>query len=184
MANVMNMHDKYEDAQEFDNFMSLIGLTPAQRQRLKLYSFTTMNSLVDHYKSSGANQLQAYLKDLNKTFATSSAAALRVHYNPGAIGRIVGCFYYFYHLVHSFHSMMDISTISMDVVNRFSSFWDARNNEKTESNDEDDVNIPELKGHTNWISFKYAFMVKLRAMKNQRVFLMEYLLDDEPRDVE
>ena len=45
------------------------------------------------------------------------------------------------------------------------------------------MEIPQLKDHTNWTSFRDAFLFKLRGVKGSRGFSMEYLLNEGPRAV-
>jgi len=183
MANVLTATQKYEDEDSFTNLLTRLAITPTQRQRLNIDGFTTMKSLVQHYRTSGPKQFKAYLKDLNKTFATASTQALRVYYNPIAINRLVGCLYYFQNLLYTFHSIMDIDLIGMHESDTFSDFWTKFSNDEEKSKEDDEVEIPQLKGHTNWTSFRDAFLFKLRAVKCSRGFSMEYLLDEESRAV-
>lgn len=69
MANVLTATQKYEDEDSFTNLLARLAITPTQRQRLNIDGFTTMKSLVQHYRTLGPKQFKTYLKDLKKTFA-------------------------------------------------------------------------------------------------------------------
>ena len=112
----------------------------------------------------------AYLRDLNKTFATVSTQALCAYYNPIAMNHLVGYLHYFQYLLYTFHSIMDIEEISLDKLNVFSDFWTKFSNNEEEPNEDDEVEIPQLKDHTNWTSFRDAFLFKLRDVKGSRGF--------------
>ena len=123
MENILIATQKYEDEDSFTNLLTRLAIIPTQRQRLNIDGFTTMKTLVQHYKTSGPKQFKAYLRDLNKMFATAFTQALRVYYNPIAMNHLVGCLYYFQRLLHTFHSIMDIDEIGLDESNLFSDFW-------------------------------------------------------------
>jgi len=173
--------DRYEDEPTFVAFLNVIGLNDRQTQRLVDDGFLTMRSLVEHYKVPGPKQFEVYLKDLNKTFATASTLNLRIYYSPGVINRLVGCLNYFRHLLYTFRSIIDINDIDMDTANMFADLWIEHKAEWKKSSDdhnEEDVEIPKLKGHLNWVAFRDAFLYKLRIVKSMRGCSMEYLLDD------
>ena len=179
--------DRYEDEPTFAAFLNVIGLNERQIQRLIDDGFHTMRSLVEHYKVPGPKQFEVHLKDLNKTFATASTLNLRIYYSPGVINRLVGCLNYFRHLIYTFHSIIDINDIDMDSVNMMADLWiehEAEWKKSSDDHDEEEVEIPKLKGHLNWVAFRDAFLYKLRVMKSTRGCSMEYLLDDTPRVVQ
>lgn len=184
MAEDLTPLEKYNSEGSFTTFLTRIGLNPNQVHRLNMDGFTTMKHVVEHYKNSGPKQMESYLKDLNKTFATASTAALRVYYNPMVVNRLVGSLNYFQHLIYTFHSIMDLDEIDIQKAELFSGFWVEQSKTQSETNDDDEIEIPQLKGYVNWTSFRDAFLFKLRTTMSTRKFSMEYLLDDEPREVE
>ena len=180
------IQERFEDEPSFDQFLTVIGLTDRQRQRIIQDGFHTMRSLVEHYKVPGPKQFETYLKDLNKTFATASTVALRIYFSPGVINRLVGCLNYFRHLVYTFHSIADLDSIDMDTANIFADLWIENESGWRKSSDgkeDEDIEIPKLKGQFNWVAFRDAFMYKLRVMKSPKGCSMEYLLDETEREV-
>ena len=73
--------ERYSHDDHFANLLDELGMTNTQVARLQSDGFTSMQILVSHYQSGGASNLEKYLRDLNKTFANSTAA-LRVYFNP------------------------------------------------------------------------------------------------------
>ena len=163
-----------------------IGLNNTQVARLQSDGFTDMSTLVTHYQTGGASELEKYLRDLNKTFA-NAAVALRVYYNPVIINRLCGALTYFSLCVYSFHSIPDIGFITVNFSNDLGAFWTkfkADKKEKSGQSDEDtNIDLPKLKGASSWISFRDAFVHKLRETNSSRGFSLAYLVDTSVRQV-
>ena len=71
----------YDDRLTFNDMLETIGLSSIQRARIVGDGCATMKELVDQYKISGPKELERYLKDLNKTFATAATnTGLRVYH--------------------------------------------------------------------------------------------------------
>ena len=180
--------ERYSDEDEFEALLDRIGLNDTQVNRLQSDGFVSMRMLVGHYHMSGPEEMDKYLRDLNKTFATAARQEARVYYNPVVINRLVGCLSYFIHCVHSFHTIPDISVIKMDDADYLGSEWKEfysdkkRANTKT-SDDDLNVEIPTLKGPSTWVSFRDAFIHKLKDTLNQRGFAISYLVDPTQRKV-
>ena len=79
---------RYDNNPTFVRLLNRIGIPTRERNKLINDGFTTLKLLVDQY-SADVNELTKYLKDLNKTFGSSSAA-LRINFTPFLISRIVG----------------------------------------------------------------------------------------------
>ena len=140
---------KYSDPVHFNNLLTEIGLNDIQAARLESDGFTMMGVLVSHYQTSGASDLEKYIRDLNKTF-TNAVVALRVYYNPVIINCLCGCLTYFLLCVYSFHTILDIGLIDVATAGNLGSFWTKFNaNKKIKSNKSDDgtnIDLPKLKG--------------------------------------
>ena len=114
MAQSLTITQKYSNAIFFTDLLDEIGLDGTQRAKLVNDGFTTMETLVNHYKVSGPKEFEKYLRDLNRTFATASTQALRVYYNPGIMNRLVGCLNYLRHAVHSLHKIPDMDLVTLN----------------------------------------------------------------------
>ena len=178
--------DRYSCEDSFQAFLTAIGVTPAQANRLTMDGFETMKILVGYYQVTGPSDLEKYLRDLNKTFA-GGAMATRVYFNPVIINRLAGCLNYFILSVHSLHTIPDISKITNVEANDYGRYWAKCYSDKktAESNndDETDIDLPKLKGGSTWIPFRDAFSHKLRDPLNNRGFSMIYLVDETIRQV-
>lgn len=95
MAQALTITQKYSNAIYFTDLLDTIGLDGPQQAKLVNDGFTTMETLVNHYKASGPKEFEKYLHDINRTFATASTQALQVYYSPGITNRLVGCLNYF-----------------------------------------------------------------------------------------
>ena len=178
---------KYSDADLFKELLSKIGMSDTQTARIQKDGFTTMKTLVSHYQTGGATELEKYLRDLNKTFASASQN-IRVYYNPVIINRFCGCLAYFQLCVYSFHTIPDIEAITEDISGDLGSFWtkySADKKSKSGNSNDDDIaiDLPSLKGASSWIAFRDAFTHKLQHTNNARGFSLVYLIDNTPRQV-
>jgi len=178
--------ERYSHEDHFANLLDELGMSNTQVARLQSDGFTSMQILVSHYQSGGASNLEKYyLRDLNKTFANSSAA-LRVYFNPVIMNRLCGCLNYFSLCVMSFHTIPDIDFINQEFAGNLGSFWNKfKADKKIQDENDDDTNIdlPKLKGAASWISFRDAFTHKLRDTSTSRGFSLAYLVDTTVRPV-
>lgn len=174
---------RYESPVAFIAFMRTIGLNGRQQAKLVNDGFNTMKVLVDYYQATGIKEFEKYLQDVNKTFATASVAALRVYFNPIIINRLVGCVNYFNHIIHTFHTVTDIQLITIPISTGLAALWIREKNElnATKDEDDDDIEIPKLKGSANWTSFRDSFLHKLARTPSARNFPLQYIIDDTER---
>ena len=142
---------RYESPTAFIAFMRTIGLNNRQQAKLVDDDFNTMKVLVDYYQTTGIKEFEKYLQDINKTFATASIAALRVYFNPIIINRLVGCVNYFNHTIHTFHTVTDIQLITVPISTGLAAQWIREKNQLNaiKDEDDDDIDIPKLKGSAN-----------------------------------
>ena len=174
---------KYSANLSFNDLLQEIGLDGTQRAKLINDGFSNMKTLVSHYRTSGPKEFEKYIKDLNKTFATASTQALRVYYNPGIINRLVGCLNYFRHAVLSLHTIPDMDLVTMDFATELGQLYTDQQVTADEDEDEMEPNLLTLKGGSNWIEYRDAFVLKLKAIVSNRGFSLVYLIDETPRQV-
>ena len=89
------IYDRYTDPGEFDDLLDNIGLTDIQKQRLMDDGFTTLKSLVMHYRNKSNNAFEKYLIDINKIYGNAFNAERRVHFGPLIIESLCGVLRYF-----------------------------------------------------------------------------------------
>ena len=183
MAQALTITQKYSNAIYFTDLLDTIGLDGTQRAKLINDGFTTMETLVNHYKASGPKEFEKYLRDLNRTFATASTQALRVYYSPGIMNRVVGCLNYFRHAVYSLHSIPDMDLVTLDFATELGQIYIDHQLKFDDDEDEMELSLPKLKGGTNWIDYRDAFLLKLQSIESARGFPLSYLIDDTRRQV-
>ena len=142
--------------------------------------FDSMIAIIDLH-SNDVEGFKKYLMNLNKTFASSTNAQLRVYFSPVNISRLVGVVYYFNHSINTFHRLPDLLLIDEDISTASSLHYRQSSIEK----DDDDVqiDIPKLSGSSNWIIFRDKFKMKLHKTTGARGFHLGYIVDDTVRTV-
>ena len=183
MAQALTITQKYSNAIFFTDLLDEIGLDGIQRAKLVNDGFTTMETLVNHYKVSGPKEFEKYLRDLNRTFATASTQALRVYYSSGIMNRLVGCLNYFLHAVHSLHKIPDMDLVTLNFSIELGQIYTDHQIKFDDNEDETEISLPKLKGGANWIDYRDAFVLKLQAIESARGFPLSYLIDDTPRQI-
>ena len=175
----------YEDRLSFNDMLETIGLSTVQRDRIVGDGFATMKDLVDHHKVSGPKELEKYLKDLNKTFATASSnTGLRVYFPPKLIKRLCGVLFYYRIVVLYFHSISDIDDITAEVADGYGNIWMNYESSLIQDELDDDFSIPKLKGQSNWLEFRDSMIHKLKSIQTGTEFSLHYLISDTPRQVQ
>ena len=171
---------RYESPVAFIAFMRTIGLNNRQQAKLVDDDFNTMKVLVDYYQATGIKEFEKYLQDINKTYTTASVASLRVYFNPIIINRLVGCVKNFNHIIRTFHTVTDIQLITIPIATGLAAQWIREKNElnATKDEDDDDIEIPKLKGSANWTLFRDSFLHKLARTPSARNFPLQYIVDD------
>ena len=113
--------DRYDDNTTFISLLTRIGIPLKERNKLINDGFTTLKLLVNQY-SADISELTKYLKDLNKTFG-SSTTTLRVNFTPFLISRIIGLTFYYTFCVKSLHTIPDPDMIDTEDVIRYNTFY-------------------------------------------------------------
>ena len=174
----------YDDRLSFNDMLDNIGLTDVQRGRIVGDGFTTMKELVDHYKVTGPKELERYLKDLNKTFATAASnTGLRIYFSPKLIKRLCGVLFYFRIVVLYFHSVSDIDDITDELADDYGNTWMNYESSLEQDDLDEDFTIPKLKGQSNWLEFRDSMIHKLKSIQSGTEFSLLYLISDTPHQV-
>jgi hypothetical protein len=157
--------------------LNAIGVAERERNRLIDDGFTSMKTIMDLHPNDVAG-FQSYLKNLNKTFASSGNENLQVYFSPVNISRLVGVTHYFNHSINSFHMIPDILMVDSDDASDYATHY--REFIK-EPEDEVEVKVPLLLGSTNWIDFREKFIMKISRTKGTRGIALNYVIDSTPR---
>ena len=174
---------KYSNNLSFSDLLEEIGLDGIQQAKLINDGINNISILVSHYRTSGPKEFEKYVKDLNKTFATASTQALRVYYNPGMINRLVGCLNYFRRAVLSLHTIPDMDQVSLAFATELGQIYTDQQVSFDEDEDDIETTLLTLKGGTNWVEYRDAFVLKLKAIVSARGFPWVYLINETPRQV-
>ena len=139
-----------------------------------------MDIICEEFKDD-VESFKEYLKSLNKTFG-SAGEGLRVYYSPVVINRLVGLLYYFNIAVQHMHVVPKLSIIQAAQATAWGRLY--QDSIKTKETDigQDDVKIPQFKGHNNWIEFKQKLVLKISLIKSVTGFTLDYIVDTIERE--
>ena len=173
--------DVYNSEQGIVDVMFTFGIRQVGIDRIVDDGFNSMNTLVQQYES-GVEGFNSYLKSINKTFGVNPNPDLRVHFAPPLMTRMMGALFYCNICYHRLHQIPDIRLITAEIASdSYKVYEDLHNSEMKESDQEIEVQVPELKGATNWRSFRDAFEMKLEILKSKAGFPLNYVVDQTPR---
>ena len=80
-------------------------------------------------------------------FGNLIAAARRVHFNPRMITKLSGIVRYFIYAVYTFHTMTNLDFVDMELSNDLGQLYTkSKPINANEKNDEEDLDLPSLKG--------------------------------------
>ena len=166
--------DKYNDEEEFISMLQRIGVNQAGIGQLNSDDFDTMKVLVEQYKDD-ISEFVSYLKTINKSSSP-------VRYSPVVSNRIIAVLHYFIQSVTCFHKIPDISIINREEAMMLVEPYNAYLNFKEIDADEDVIiDLPELKGHDNWIQYRDKFMSNLSNMVGSNGTPLSYVIDSTER---
>ena len=164
----------YSNDVQFLNMLQQIGVTQAGIAQLQADNFTSMQVLVDQYKGD-VDEFATYLKTINKS-------GTNVRYSPVVCNRLIAVLRYFIQAVTCFHIVPDISMIDRDMatnlVDPYNTYRKLRNED---AEDEIIIDLPELKGHDNWIQFRDKFMSNLSNIIGSNGTPLSYVVDRTAR---
>ncbi len=146
---LLTITQRYRDQGAFINMLTRIGVTANARQKLLDDDFTHMEVLVANY-SSNIDSFESYLKGINKTYG-NVAANESIRFSPIIMRRLVAILFHFVQAVGCIHCVPNIDNVDIDACSDFIHAYDAYLKRKQADGDEEVlIDLPELKGHTNW----------------------------------
>ena len=175
--------DRYDNTATFISLLTRIGIPTRERNKLINDGFTTLKLLVNQY-SADISELTKYLKDLNKTFG-SSTTTLRVNFTPFLISRIIGLTFYYTFCVKSLHTIPDPDIVDTEDVITYNMFYnhEFKMMKENEDDEETSLTIPELTDHHKWLKFRDALIEKLSHTIGDRNIPITYVIDSTVRSV-
>ena len=174
----------YENEELLRYLMNEIGITTEVcRNRIVNDGFNSLRAVVGHH-SNDIEGVKSFLTGLNKTFASSADATLRVYYSPVVIARFCGIVHYYDQAVNSFHCIPDPSFINVGVSDDLSrTYNEFKKKADMDNTDDVEIEIPKLTGASNWINFRDKFLMKLGVTIGSRGIPLTYVVDTTERDV-
>ena len=170
---------RYMDEGAFMELLERIGVTAMARNKVADDDFTSMRSLVDTYHNDMDGFL-SYMKGINKTYGGRSTRPIR--FSPIVMKRMVAVLFHFAQAVGCFHRIPDMANIDRDLCTDLILTYEAHISRKEFDGDEDGIiELPELKGHSNWTSYRDKFESNLANMVGSRFTPLSYIIDDTER---
>ena len=177
----LTQNERYTNAQSIAYIFHQIGLRNPERVRLINDGLTSVQALVNMYQHN-VKGFRTYLEGLNKTFATASTVANRVYYTPVIISKLMGVLFYFGHCVETLHVMPDVLSVDDAFIIENYEHWKSLSKELDTDDDTEDITIPQLKGHENWVQWRDTFMASLGNIIGGRGIPIDYVIDMTLRD--
>ena len=173
--------ERYEHAMGLIHIFETIGLGNSQRVRLIDDGLSTIQDLIHQY-GYDIKSFSSYLQNLNKTFATS-AAATRVYYSPPEISQLCGGLFYFNHCVNSLHIVPDVLQVDSDFLqDNYDHYKQLIADQDNDDDDAEDIDLPKLKGHENWVQWRDAFIAHLGMTIGSRGISLDYVVNQNARN--
>ena len=168
--------DKYTDEQQFNLMLQRIGVSRAAINHLQSDDFTSMEVIVSQYKNN-IDEFVTYLKTVNKS-------SDNVRFSPVVSNRLISVVHYFIQSTTCFHVVPNISMINRAFTTGLSEAYSMYKQFKEEdAEDEIIIDLPELKGHDNWVQYRDKFLSNLDNTSGSNGTPLAYVVDDEPRTV-
>ena len=176
---VTTITEGYGDQVSFTELLERIGVTAAARNKLTDDDFTSMKSLVDTYHND-MEGFQSYLKGVNKTYGARSTRPIR--FSPIVMKRLIATLFHFTQAVRCFHSIPNTANINEDSCEALIAVYEAHTTRRDFDGDEDGIiELPELKGHSNWTAYRDKFESNLANMVGARYTPLSYVIDGVER---
>ena len=178
--NPLSLMERYEDPNSLVFIFDQIGLGNNERARITNDGLDTLEKIVNHY-GYDVKGFKTYLINLNKTFE-AAAATNRVYYSPKHITELCGCLFYFNHALNTLHAIVDVTQMDSDFFREnYVHYTRLTKEAEDEDSDQEEVDVPKLKGKENWIKFRDAFEANLSSTIGARGISIDYLVDETER---
>ena len=178
--NGLTITQKYGNEDNFVELLERIGVSATARRKLVDDDFDSMQSLVSNY-SNDVDSFATYLKGLNKTFGTGNRGNT-VRFSPVVIKRLSAILFYFVQSVGCLHTIPDIDGIDVELCTNLVQVYEGYKKKREVDGEEDTIiELPELKGHSNWTTYRDKFESNLSNMIGSRNIPLSYVIDESER---
>ena len=176
----LTITQRYRDQGMFINMLTRIGVNANARRKLIDDDFTNMELLVINY-SSDIDSFESYLKGINKTFG-NAARNTAIRFSPIIIRRLVAILFHYVQAVGCMHCVPNLENIDINACSDLIQAYDAYQKRKSSDGDDDAIiELPELKGHSNWITYRDKFLSNLTNTIGSRNIPLLYVVDETQR---
>ena len=170
---------RYSNQQVFEVVLQNIGVPDPLSQILIGDGIDTISTLVDLYKED-VDAFETYLKTINKTYNNANPP---VRVSPLVMGRLIGLLFVYVVSTEILHSIPDPINVTQRMAQDYGNHYKRYKGYKSNSNDDEDVKIPKLDGHKNWITFRDQMENKLSQIDGSKYLNLSYVIDMTPRPV-
>ena len=171
----------FDTEQTFVDLMHECGASQNEIDRIVDDGFGSMKDLVVHHENN-IETFREYLKMLNKTFGQNPDPAKKVYFPPPVVNRLMGCLFYSKVCYYDFHVIPDLSIITRAKASDYYKVYEGLLEEnKAEPEKDVETTIPELKGASNWRSFRDLVTMKLSMIQGKAGFPIVYVIDKTDR---
>ena len=175
----MTITQRYQDERVFEAVLTNIGV-PVQVQDVIIGDgINKLSTLVELYKED-IDSFEAYLKGINKAYNNANPP---IRISPLIMGRLIGVLFVFAVSVEILHHVPDPINITLQMAQDYGNHYRRYKSFKSSENDDDDVKLPKLDGHKNWITFRDQLENKLSRMNGSKYLTLSYVIDKTPRAV-
>jgi len=175
----LSITDRYSANMGLIYIFEELQLGENERLRIINDGLTSVERIVHQYNYD-IKAFAIYLQNLNKTFANASEDN-RVYYSPPVISQLCGLLFYFNHCVNTLHVIPDVIEVEATFMQENYDQYKELTDETGDDSDAEDIDIPTLKGHENWIKWREAFIANLSITIGQRGIPIDYLIDSTER---
>ena len=175
----MSITQRYDDEQVFRTVLGNIGVPAPVQNIITGDGINKLSTLVELYKED-VDSFEVYLKGINKTYSNTNPP---IRISPLVIGRLIGVLFVYAVSVEILHHIPDPINITLQMAQDYGNHYKRYKSYKSSDNDDDEVKLPKLDGHKNWITFRDQFENKLSGIHGSKYLTLSYVIDRTERRV-
>jgi hypothetical protein len=157
--------------------MTNVGVPERVREIMVSDGIDKLSTLVELYKQD-IDSFETYLKGINKTYHNTNP---HIRILPLIMGRLVGILFVYAVSVDILHHIHDPINITQQMSQDYGTNYRRYRSFKSSDTDDNDVKLPKLDGHKNWIMFQDQMENKLSQMDGSKYLSLSYVIDRTPR---
>jgi hypothetical protein len=171
--------EQSNNREAFNSVLTNVGVQEPARRIITNDGIDTISTLVDLYKED-IDGLEAYLKGINKTYTTANPP---VRISPLKIGRLIGVLFVYAVSTEVLQNVLDSINIKQRMAQQYRNNYRRFKSAKSSDNEDNDIKLPKLEGHKNWIAFRDQVENKLSLIMGSKYLSLSYMIDQTVRRV-